>query len=58
MIQGASIKNSNQAVDCLHQVARYVEHHIGTGELSKNIREAADRLHTIVKAEARYGKGK
>jgi len=56
MIQGTNIKNDNQAVDCLHQVARYVEQHIGVGKLSGDIRKVADRLHEVVKMEARFGK--
>jgi uncharacterized protein YeeX (DUF496 family) len=46
------IKNPSQAVICLHDIARYVEHHIGTGELSKEIREVADRLHELTKTKA------
>ena len=36
------------AVIQLHDIARLVEKKIGTGELSKDIRELADRLDSIV----------
>jgi hypothetical protein len=47
------VKNNNQAVDCLHQVARYVEHHFGAIEISKNIRESADKLHELAKTKVK-----
>jgi hypothetical protein len=33
----------------LHDVARKVEQEIGLGELSKDLRKIADRLHEILK---------
>jgi hypothetical protein len=47
--------NESQAVITLHDVARYVEHHIGKGELSKDIRKVADRLNNVFKMESKYG---
>jgi hypothetical protein len=35
------------AITKLHEAARVVEQDIGIGELSKNIRNCADKLHTI-----------
>jgi hypothetical protein len=43
------IRNTSQAVICLHDIARYVEHHIGKGALSDDIRSAADRLSDLNK---------
>jgi hypothetical protein len=37
------------AVIKLHDVARLVEHQIGTGQLSDDIRKCADRLNTLIK---------
>jgi hypothetical protein len=34
----------------LHAIARVVEQNLGTCELSKSIREAADRLHEVLNA--------
>jgi hypothetical protein len=34
----------------LHNIARTVEKNIGVGELSQDIRAAADRLHEILNA--------
>lgn len=42
------MKNSGQAIICLHDVARYVEHHFGNGALSLDIRRVADRLSELV----------
>lgn len=38
-----------QAVIQLHDIARAVEQTIGTGQLSEDIRQCADRLSTLVK---------
>jgi hypothetical protein len=35
----------------LHNIARLVEQEIGTGQLSQDIRNAADRLHMLTKIE-------
>jgi hypothetical protein len=43
------IENLNQAVMNLHEIARFVEKEIGSGLLSDDIRDCADRLHTLVK---------
>jgi len=48
-----SIVNSKQAVACMHDIARYVEHHIGSGSLSSDIRQVADRLHEVSTKELR-----
>lgn len=34
----------------LHSIARLVEHEIGVGQLSEDIRKAADRLHEVLYA--------
>ena len=34
----------------LHDIARKVEQEIGVGELSEDIRQAADRLHEVLNA--------
>ena len=34
----------------LHEIARVVEKNLGIGDLSKDIRAAADRLHEILNA--------
>lgn len=34
----------------LHEIARAVEQEIGVGQLSEDIRKAADRLHEVVYA--------
>ena len=34
----------------LHDIARAVEQEIGTGQLSEDIRKAADRLHEVLYA--------
>lgn len=46
------IVNETQAVMSLHDIARYVENHYGTGELSKDIRGVADRLNQLTKPTA------
>ena len=35
------------AVIALHEIARTVEHEIGQGQLSYDIRKCADRLHEL-----------
>lgn len=32
----------------LHEIARKIEHEIGVGELSKDIRKAADKLQEVL----------
>ena len=39
------------AIVALHDIARIVERQLGTGKLSKDIRNCADRLNTVIKAE-------
>ena len=39
----------DEAIMQLHDVARTVEKEIGTGQLSEDIRNCADRLHSLVK---------
>lgn len=39
----------NDAVIQLHNIARQIEEEIGTGKLSDDIRQAADRLHNLIK---------
>ena len=34
----------------LHDIARKIEQEIGVGQLSKDIRQAADRLHEVLYA--------
>jgi hypothetical protein len=34
----------------LHNIARKIEQAIGTGQLSEDIRQAADRLHEVLYA--------
>jgi hypothetical protein len=38
----------NDAVMQLHDIARLIEKEIGSGQLSADIRDAADRLHLII----------
>jgi hypothetical protein len=35
------------AVIALHEIARTVEREVGSGQLSTNIRDCADRLHEL-----------
>jgi len=46
------IKNETQAIGCLYDIARYVEQHIGKGNLADDIRATADRLNDVIKTEA------
>ncbi len=41
----------SDAVVQLHDIARLVEQEIGSGLLSEDIRNAADRLHALTKIE-------
>lgn len=41
----------HEAVIQLHDIARTVESDIGSGQLSQDIRDAADRLHMLLKVE-------
>ena len=43
------MKTLDEAVIELHNIARLVEKEIGLGLLSEDIRDCADRLHTLVK---------
>jgi len=38
----------NQAVIHLHDIARLIETDIGSGQLSEDVRECADRLHSLL----------
>lgn len=44
-----SIPDLEQAIIELHNIARLVERDIGSGELSHQIRDAADTLTTLVR---------
>lgn len=46
----------DEAVMALHNIARMVEKEIGKGLLSEDIRDCADRLHTLTKYD--YTKSK
>lgn len=35
------------AVVALHEIARTIEHEIGEGQLSSDVRSCANRLHTL-----------
>jgi hypothetical protein len=39
----------NDAIIQLHDIARLVEHEIGHGALSEDIRQCADRLNALIK---------
>lgn len=39
------------AIVALHDIARVVEHEVGAGKLSKDIRKCADKLNEVLKAE-------
>jgi hypothetical protein len=39
----------DEAIMQLHDVARAVEQQVGKGQLSEDIRNCADRLHSLVK---------
>lgn len=39
----------NDAVIQLHNIARQIEEEIGIGKLSEDLRNAADRLHNLIK---------
>lgn len=41
----------NDAVIQLHNIARQIEEEIGIGKLSEDLREAADRLHNLIKVQ-------
>jgi hypothetical protein len=43
----------HDAVIQLHNIARLVEQDIGTGQLSQDIRNAADRLNMLLRIEVR-----
>ncbi len=43
----------DHAVIKLHEVARLVEQQIGTGQLSEDIRNCADRLSDLLKPESK-----
>ena len=38
-----------QAVMQLHEIARLIEQQVGQGLLSEDVRDCADRLHTLTK---------
>jgi hypothetical protein len=48
-----NIKNPQQAIICLHDIARYIEHQYGNGALSLDVRRVADRLHELTKAKVK-----
>ena len=49
------IKNPNQALIVLHDIARYVSFHLENEVLANDIRAVADRLSDVVKLKERYG---
>jgi hypothetical protein len=48
----------DDAVMEMHDIARLVEKEIGTGNLSRDIREVADRLNEVLRMELKYGNNK
>lgn len=46
----------HDAVVQLHDIARSVEQEIGIGQLSQDIRDAADRLNVLLKVEVEEAK--
>lgn len=44
----------NDAVIQLHNIARIIEQKIGTGQLSEDIRGAADRLNVLINPIKKY----
>jgi hypothetical protein len=48
-LEDTKMLDLTDAVIKLHDVARLVEHQIGTGQLSEDIRKCADRLNTLIK---------
>ena len=49
------IKNPNQAIILMHDIARYVSYHLENDVLAKDIRTVADKLNDVVKLKERYG---
>jgi len=47
-MQDATSSELKDRIVQLHDIARAVEQEIGVGQLSEDIRKAADRLHRIV----------
>jgi hypothetical protein len=45
----------DQAVIDLHNIARLIESQIGIGNLSSDIRDCADRLHTLTQPMKHQG---
>lgn len=43
----------NDAVIQLHNIARLIEQEIGSGKLSEDIRNTADRLQMLIKIETK-----
>jgi hypothetical protein len=43
------------AIITLHDIARVVEKEVGVGKLSSDIRDCADRLHTLTKPMQHQG---
>jgi hypothetical protein len=46
----------HEAVIQLHDIARKVESDIGSGQLSQDIRDTADRLHMLLKVAVEEAK--
>jgi hypothetical protein len=46
----------HEAVIQLHDIARKVESDIGSGQLSQDIRDIADRLHMLLKVQVEEAK--
>lgn len=45
------MNNLHEAVILLHQVAGMIEHEIGKGTLSEDVRKAADQLSDLIKTK-------
>jgi hypothetical protein len=45
------MKDNSELVIELHNIARQVEATVGKGQLSEDIRNCADRLHTLTKQQ-------
>ena len=41
----------DQDIIDLHNIARKIENQIGTGQLSQDLRDVADRLHELTRVE-------
>lgn len=44
--------NLSEAVISLHDIARLIEQRLGKSNLTEDVRQCADRLHELLKAQA------